>query len=902
MKRIIISVCSLLLVVCGYAQGPGKFNQNLSRQEWIGVLTDSMLGIPKDTNRTAINVAAYKNYRWLSSERVNRRLYLWDSVSYKFRHVGFDSIYVRTSTDSVFGRFYGSEVFLYKKDAGAGIYVDSVYIRSDTLFYKKNSVEFYVRKITDATSIGDLLETMVNSSLTVHSNNRLTIADGDKGDIIVSDSGTVWSIGEHAVAYDQMQNVSTVNRVLGRMYSAGSVEELTGSDLVNMIDLFTSTTPGIVPASGGGTSNFLRADGTWAAPPGGSGTDNANAGSGYRLVKPASQDIKTLFNGFAVLLDSSSNTNGITFKADTFLLATRLRVQKSIDSLGALIGSTISYPYTTLKYYTGYGTFGNLTDSVRAALSAGIDILYSGGVISADTTTGSAKLATQGDIDRAIIANIPNLQQVTTAGATTNQPITTSSSITAQVGSDYSQIQYYGMFVSDGTNNSQIYPADITATNGSTAISYRNNQINFAGSGNPSAIKLFPIYHASQTDSVYLPHKGARKDTIAYLSDVRAGGGSTTIASVGSGLDIQTGGAGNIRTLNTDDHSVSTNLISIKKQMSITGDASGLKLVNDAAVSAVTKVYGDSGGVRKYYRTAKVDFTSAVHEYEAYYDSTGEYADGVGVIKFREAEGGGSGVGCPSEFISFVWGVTTYAPDAGDSIFFHTSINGKRLFVHRGGELLDSNAFYGYTVSSGFLYLHPPVEAGEWINIELKDPDCYTALALEAPVEDPPTDMDFDLTGSGTVTESPSGTWTFSSGAYAGNTLTAETDGDGYFQAEIPGSGMVVGLDNDASPDFYESGGVALWSYEFFTSSGTMYVFEAGQSTGAPTSLGAIGSYTHFRIRRIGTTVKVQVSTDGISFSDLHTYSATTSSDLYVKANRAGAGTTILNPKTFGFE
>jgi hypothetical protein len=30
---------------------------------------------------------------------------------------------------------------------------------------------------------------------------------------------------------------------------------------------FSSTEAGIVPESGGGTSNFLRADGTWAAPP-----------------------------------------------------------------------------------------------------------------------------------------------------------------------------------------------------------------------------------------------------------------------------------------------------------------------------------------------------------------------------------------------------------------------------------------------------------------------------------------------------------------------------------------------------------------------------------------------------------------------------------------------------------
>lgn len=52
----------------------------------------------------------------------------------------------------------------------------------------------------------------------------------------------------------------------------------------NLSNPFTSTVPGIVPASGGGTTNFLRADGTWTAPAGGgdvvgpaSATDNAIA-------------------------------------------------------------------------------------------------------------------------------------------------------------------------------------------------------------------------------------------------------------------------------------------------------------------------------------------------------------------------------------------------------------------------------------------------------------------------------------------------------------------------------------------------------------------------------------------------------------------------------------------------
>lgn len=39
-----------------------------------------------------------------------------------------------------------------------------------------------------------------------------------------------------------------------------------------LFDVFTSAAKGLAPASGGGTTNFLRADGTWAAPSGGGGS------------------------------------------------------------------------------------------------------------------------------------------------------------------------------------------------------------------------------------------------------------------------------------------------------------------------------------------------------------------------------------------------------------------------------------------------------------------------------------------------------------------------------------------------------------------------------------------------------------------------------------------------------
>ena len=61
--------------------------------------------------------------------------------------------------------------------------------------------------------------------------------------------------------------------ILGRQAGTGTgvPEALTSAQATLILDVFDSFLKGLVPASGGGTSNFLRADGTWAAPGGGGG-------------------------------------------------------------------------------------------------------------------------------------------------------------------------------------------------------------------------------------------------------------------------------------------------------------------------------------------------------------------------------------------------------------------------------------------------------------------------------------------------------------------------------------------------------------------------------------------------------------------------------------------------------
>lgn len=77
----------------------------------------------------------------------------------------------------------------------------------------------------------------------------------------------VATIANDAVTNAKLANVATAT-IKGRVTSGtGDPEDLTGTQATTLLDVFTSSLKGLVPASGGGTTNFLRADGTFAAPP-----------------------------------------------------------------------------------------------------------------------------------------------------------------------------------------------------------------------------------------------------------------------------------------------------------------------------------------------------------------------------------------------------------------------------------------------------------------------------------------------------------------------------------------------------------------------------------------------------------------------------------------------------------
>ncbi|WP_374398508.1 DUF2793 domain-containing protein [Tabrizicola sp.] len=100
------------------------------------------------------------------------------------------------------------------------------------------------------------------------------------GDVTGSGTGSfAATIAGNAVTNAKLADVAS-GTLKGRATAGtGDPEDLTGAQATALLDVFGAAAKGLAPASGGGTANFLRADGTWASP-GGGGGGSPGGGSG----------------------------------------------------------------------------------------------------------------------------------------------------------------------------------------------------------------------------------------------------------------------------------------------------------------------------------------------------------------------------------------------------------------------------------------------------------------------------------------------------------------------------------------------------------------------------------------------------------------------------------------------
>lgn len=76
------------------------------------------------------------------------------------------------------------------------------------------------------------------------------------------------SVATNGITNAMLAQIATATFKGRTTAGTGNVEDLTATQATALLNTFTTSLKGLVPASGGGTTNYLRADGTFAAPPG----------------------------------------------------------------------------------------------------------------------------------------------------------------------------------------------------------------------------------------------------------------------------------------------------------------------------------------------------------------------------------------------------------------------------------------------------------------------------------------------------------------------------------------------------------------------------------------------------------------------------------------------------------
>lgn len=161
-------------------------------------------------------------------------------------------------------------------------------------------------------------------------------------------------------------NMATMaqSTIKGRAAGAGtgSPQDLTGTQATAILDTFTSALKGLAPASGGGTANYLRADGTWAAPAGTGvtsvsvATANGLAGTSSGGTTPQltlSTTVTGILQGNGTAISAASTTgtgNVVLANAPTISGA-----WGSPDSLQFNTGATVT-PAIGKLYWDGFGS------------------------------------------------------------------------------------------------------------------------------------------------------------------------------------------------------------------------------------------------------------------------------------------------------------------------------------------------------------------------------------------------------------------------------------------------------------------------------------------------------------------------------------------------------------------
>lgn len=244
------------------------------------------------------------------------------------------------------------------------------------------------------------------------------------GDVTATGPGVVSAvIPAGTINNTRMANVPTAT-FKGRVTAGTGVpEDLTGTQATTLLDTFTSSLKGLAPASGGGTGNFLRADGTWAPPGGAAGfTIGATilSGTANRIIyedagNQIAEDADLTFDGTSLSLGGplELTTGKITKGGINYLHRTGTNNFFSGEGSGALITSgadnachgalscanqTTANHISALGYGAGYLNVGG-SDNVHVGWLAGLSGTSAARMVNLGSGAGGAAVTTTDTIN-----------------------------------------------------------------------------------------------------------------------------------------------------------------------------------------------------------------------------------------------------------------------------------------------------------------------------------------------------------------------------------------------------------------------------------------------------------------------------------------------------------------------
>ena len=193
---------------------------------------------------------------------------------------------------------------------------------------------------------------VVNAEISFDGSLVIYLSDGreiDCGEVVRETGDTVIQ------TLKQGASVSGGGGITSITSTDGSVVITTVGGVVDLaINVFNSTTKGLVPASGGGTVNFLRADGTFAAPP---------------AVTPASPTTSVQFNNAGAFGGSANFTYNTGTNTFTVGPAGATTIIETLAPTGSTLVGTIRFQGKNASATNGNG--GGFRHAAGSALGTG---------------------------------------------------------------------------------------------------------------------------------------------------------------------------------------------------------------------------------------------------------------------------------------------------------------------------------------------------------------------------------------------------------------------------------------------------------------------------------------------------------------------------------------------------